>query len=172
MCVRWPGRRAVPVPDDLLDELRQHLAEYAEPGEDGRVFVGPMGGRLRRQNFRKIWIKALATPGVRPVHFHDFRHTGNQFAADDGASLRELMERMGHASPRAAMIYLHVSKARSRHIADRLNARLREARPEVDGDSLGHVEGTPTLNESMENGGASRESRSDLRERGGGDEGT
>jgi integrase len=26
------GRRAVPVPDDLLDELKQHLAEYAEQG--------------------------------------------------------------------------------------------------------------------------------------------
>ena len=120
------GRRAVPIPDELLDELKHHLAEYAEPGESGRVFVGPKGGRLRRQNFRKIWQKALATSGVRPVHFHDLRHTGNQFAANEGATLRELMERMGHASPRAAMIYLHVSKGRSRHIADKLNARLRD----------------------------------------------
>lgn len=131
-----------------------------------------MGGKLRRQNFRKIWIKALPTSGVRPVHFHDLRHTGNQFAADDGASLRELMERMGHASPRTAMIYLHASKARSRHIADSLNVRLREARPQVGEDSLGHVESTPTLNEARENGGASRELRSDLRKRCGGDEGT
>ena len=82
------------------------------------------------------------------------------------------MERMGHASPRAAMIYLHVSKARSRHIADRLSARLREARPQVDSDALGHVEGTPLPNEPKENGSASGESRSDLRKRGGGDEGT
>ncbi len=119
------GRRAVAVPDDLLDELKQHLAKYAEAGEDGRVFVGPKGGKLRRQNFRKIWIKALADAKVREVHFHDLRHTGNQFAADEGATLRELMERMGHASSRAAMIYLHVSKGRYRQIADKLNARLR-----------------------------------------------
>lgn len=166
------GRRAVPVPDDLLDELKQHLAEYAEPGEDGRVFIGPKGGKLRRQNFRKIWIKALADSKVRPVHFHDLRHTGNQFAADDGASLRELMERMGHASPRAAMIYLHVSKGRSRHIADRLSARLREARPKTEGDALGHAEGTQPPSEAEDDGPAGRESRSDQRERGGGDEGT
>jgi hypothetical protein len=38
------------------------------------------------------------------------------------------MERMGHSSPRAAMIYLHVSKGRSRHIADKLGAQLRAAR--------------------------------------------
>ena len=100
------------------------------------------------------------------------RHTGNQFAADDGASLGELMERMVHASPRAARIYLRVSKARSRHIADKLNARLREARPQVGEDSLGHVEGTPTLNQTTENGGAGRGSGSGVQECCGGDEGT
>jgi hypothetical protein len=56
------------------------------------VFIGPLGGKLRRQNFRKVWVTALTTSGVRPVHFHDLRHTGNQFAADDGANLRERME--------------------------------------------------------------------------------
>ena len=122
------GRRGVPIPDELLDEMKHHLAEYAEPGESGRVFVGAKGGRLRRQNFRKMWLKALAASGVQPVHFHDLRHTGNQFAADQGATLRELMERMGHSSPRAAMIYLHVSKGRSRRIADKLSNQLRAAR--------------------------------------------
>lgn len=162
----------MPVSDDLLDELKQHLAEYAEPGEGGRVFIGPKGGKLRRQNFRKIWIKALVDSKVQPVHFHDPRHTGNQFAAADGASLRELMERMGHASPRAAMIYLHASKGRSRHIADRLSIRLREARPQTGADASGHAEGTQPLNEAEENGTVGRDSRSELHERGGGDEGT
>jgi hypothetical protein len=37
-------------------------------------------------------------------------------------------------SPRAAMIYLHVSKGRSRHIADKLSIRLRDARPKGDED--------------------------------------
>jgi integrase len=128
------GRRAVPIPDELLDELKHHLAEFAGPGESGRVFVGPKGGLLRRQNFRKVWLKALTKSGVPPVHFHDLRHTGNQFAADEGATLRELMERMGHSSPRAAMIYLHVSKGRSRHIADKLSAQLKAAR-EADSES-------------------------------------
>ena len=39
------------------------------------------------------------------LHFHDLRHTGNQFAAHSGAGLRDLMARMGHDSERAAMIY-------------------------------------------------------------------
>jgi hypothetical protein len=35
-----------------------------------------------------------------------------------GASLRELMERMGHSSSRAALIYLHSTDERQRTLAD------------------------------------------------------
>lgn len=37
-------------------------------------------------------------------HFHDLRHTGNQLAANSGATTRELMHRMGHGLMRAALI--------------------------------------------------------------------
>jgi hypothetical protein len=35
-----------------------------------------------------------------------------------GASLRELMERMGHSSSRVALIYLHSTDERQRTLAD------------------------------------------------------
>lgn len=54
------------------------------------------------------------------MHFHDLRHTGNHFTAGTGATLRELMDRMGHSS-RAALIYLHGSDARQHEIADKIN---------------------------------------------------
>ena len=38
-------------------------------------------------------------------------------AAAQGASLRELMQRMGHSSPRAALIYLHATRERDQKIA-------------------------------------------------------
>ncbi len=38
-------------------------------------------------------------------------------AAATGASLRELMERMGHSSPRAALIYQHATRERDQAIA-------------------------------------------------------
>jgi hypothetical protein len=43
-----------------------------------------------------------------------------------GATLRELMDRMGHDSERAAMIYLHGSDARQHEIADSLSKLARE----------------------------------------------
>ena len=54
------------------------------------------------------------------LHFHDLRHTGNTWAAETGATLRDLMDRMGHATTRAALIYLHKSSGRDWAIADAL----------------------------------------------------
>ncbi|MEU4821223.1 tyrosine-type recombinase/integrase [Actinomadura sp. NPDC023710] len=54
----------------------------------------------------------MAKLGVPELHFHDLRHTGNTFAAESGATLRDLMERMGHDSVRATLIYQHRSDGR------------------------------------------------------------
>jgi integrase len=122
------GVRSVALPAWLVPELRHHLDTFAETGSDGRVFVGPYGATPRRGNFATIWKRAKAAAGERvpaDLHFHDLRHTGNHFAAASGASTRELMGRMGHASMRAALIYQHRTVERDRMIADALDAMLR-----------------------------------------------
>jgi integrase len=98
------GRRRVAFPKEIAPELRWHLERFAQPGDGGLVFIGPKGGRLRRSTFRRTWTKAREAVGLPDLHFHDLRHTGNTMAAGQGASLRELMERMGHSSARAALI--------------------------------------------------------------------
>jgi hypothetical protein len=67
-------------------------------------------------------------PGDPELHFHDLRHTGNTMAAAQGASLRELMERMGHSSTRAALIYLHATRERDEAIARGMGQLLTDAR--------------------------------------------
>ncbi|MFF3468202.1 tyrosine-type recombinase/integrase [Streptomyces sp. NPDC002619] len=112
--------------------MTQHLDAYAGPGRDGHVFLGPQGGRLRRSNFRDDWINARKKAGITAdVHFHDLRHTGNTLTAS-GASLRELMTRMGHSTPRAALIYQHMVNGRDREIADRLGSMIRKERGDTD----------------------------------------
>ncbi len=54
-------------------------------------------------------------------HFHDLRHTGNTLAAQTGASTKELMARMGHASMRAALIYQHATPERDAALARALS---------------------------------------------------
>ena len=109
--------RTVAFPREIVPELADHLERFAAPGPAGLVFIGPKGGRLRRSNFRKFWHRAREAVGLPELHFHDLRHTGNTMAAAQGASLRKLMERMGHSSPRAALIYLHATRDRDKKIA-------------------------------------------------------
>ena len=64
--------------------------------------------------------------GLAGLHFHDVRHTGDHLAAQTpGATLRDLMVRMGHGSVRAALIYQHASRDADRHIDDSLSDSLR-----------------------------------------------
>jgi integrase len=79
-----------------------------------------------------------ALPGLEGVHFHDLRHTGNQLSANAGANLRELMNRTGHDSTRAALIYLHSSADRHRVIAD----PNRQGRQEGTRQAFWHADGT------------------------------
>jgi hypothetical protein len=44
-----------------------------------------------------------------------------------GATLRELMDRMGHGSTRAAFVYLHATSQRQRTIADAVGTMTRAA---------------------------------------------
>ena len=118
------GRRTVAIPELITPDLAAHMVTYARPGDDGLVFTSAQGALLRHSNFfRRVWRPAFTAVGLPPVHFHDLRHSGNQLAADAGASLRELMDRMGHSTTRAAMVYLHGSDQRQQVIADALSKR-------------------------------------------------
>jgi integrase len=129
------GRRTVAFPDELVPELRWHLERFAEPGERGLVFVGPKGASLRRSNFRPIWNTARTKAGAPELHFHDLRHVGGTLAAATGASLKELMARLGHSSTRAALIYQHASRGRDQAIARALGGLVQQVRT-TRGDDL------------------------------------
>ncbi len=75
---------------------------------------------LRRGNFSTTWTKARRAVGMEDLHFHDRRHTANTLAAATGASTRELMHRMGHASSAAALRYQQATRDRDQAIAQAL----------------------------------------------------
>jgi len=121
------GTRVVTIPEVIIPVVRWHLSCFAQPGDDGLVFTSLRGRPLRHSHFRqREWLPALEAAGLADFHFHDLRHSGNTLAASAGATLRELMDRMGHDSERAAMIYLHGSDARQHEIADSLSRLARE----------------------------------------------
>src|SRR5579862_1427644 len=129
------GRRAPAGPPKAEAERWRRPAARLARRLDALLFTSSTGAPLRDGNFRRrVWRPALAQAGLPEMHFHDLRHTGNTLTATAGASLRELMDRMGHSSPRAALIYLHGSDARQRAIADGLSKL-------VEGELRGHLPG-------------------------------
>ena len=75
------------------------------------------------------------------LHVHDLRHTGNQFAVNSRAGLRDLMARMGHDSERAAMIYQHEARGADKAIIDAIDKHVDEQKREGDENDEGQEEG-------------------------------
>jgi integrase len=122
------GRRTVAFPADLVPELRWHLERFARPGNRGLVFVGPKGAPLWRSNFLRAWNAARSKAGTAELRFHDLRHLGGTLAAATGATLKELVARLGHSSTRAALIYQHATAHRDQAIATALGCLVCEVR--------------------------------------------
>ncbi len=117
------GRRVVSLPSIVVEALGQHLAMIGQSDPGAPLFVGPGGGPLRRATLSKAWavaVRATDSPqGLRP---HDLRHHAATLTARmPGVTTKELMARIGHASPRAALIYQHATAERDRVIASYLD---------------------------------------------------
>ena len=111
------GRRTVAIPATIVAELEGHLARWSRSGPEELVFPSTTGAPLRRATLYTVWARATRATGLQGLRFHDLRHTGNTLAASTGASTKELMSRMGHASARAALIYQHATEDRDAAIA-------------------------------------------------------
>lgn len=133
------GQRTLILPGFLHLDLRRHVDWFADKEPNGLLFVGEKGAPFRRSSFGRKWRKARDAAGLPAgFRFYDLRHTGNQMAAETGATLRDLMVRMGQSSVRAALIYQHSSLERQREIAHGLDTRVRAER---DSDGQGPGDG-------------------------------
>jgi integrase len=98
--------RAVPLAPDLAAALAQLGRREHWLGDDDLVFVGETGGYLDGSALRRRYKAAIAGAGLRPLRFHDLRHTfGTRMIAK--ADIRRVQEWMGHADIQTTMRYLH-----------------------------------------------------------------
>jgi hypothetical protein len=109
----------------ILPDVAAHLAEFTERDGDAFVFLastavywagatsaGRRGGRPRCR-----WSGCPRTSTSTTCA------TGNQLAAEAGATTKELMRRMGHSTVRAAMRYQHATDCRDLAIAAEMSRR-------------------------------------------------
>ena len=115
------GIRVVYVPPHVVPAVHAHLERFVGPTDDDAVFTGALGRPVRRASLYTAWLRATGAAGLKGVRIHDFRHTGATLAAATGASTRELMVRLGHASSDAALRYQHATANRDEAIVHLLS---------------------------------------------------
>ena len=118
------GAREVHIPPALIPEFEAHLKAHAQWGNDGLLFPSGRGGSLHHRTFGNWWNKAREAAGRPDLRFHDLRHTGATMLAQEGATIAELMDRLGHTTPKAALIYQHTAAGRDQQMAERLSGRM------------------------------------------------
>lgn len=102
---------------ELLQSLRQVPrvdTPYVFPRADGKA---PL-------EIRKAWEKALAASGVKNFRFHDLRHTAASYLLEDGATLVQLSEILGHKTLQMVKRYAHLSEQQGSELVRKMNERV------------------------------------------------
>lgn len=117
------GRRDVNIPPHLVPMVKDHLREHVGMGRDALLFHSARDetAHVAPSTLYKVFAPARRTAGRPDLRFHDLRHTGAVLAAATGATLAELMARLGHSTPGAAMRYQHAAADRDKAIAAALS---------------------------------------------------
>ena len=114
------GNRDITIPPHVMAAVADHMIDHVGQAADALLFPGVNGQHLNQSTFTRWWYPARAAAGRPDLRFHDLRHTGAVMAAQAGATLADLMGRLGHTTPQAAMRYQHTSAERDRTLAARM----------------------------------------------------
>ncbi len=115
------GKRPVNIPPHLMPAVKAHLRDHVAAGRDALVFPDASGRHMAPSALYAVYHPAREKAGRPDLTFHDLRHTGAVLAAATGATLAELMARLGHSTVSAALLYQHASADRGKVIAAALS---------------------------------------------------
>lgn len=122
------GKRPVHFPPHLAPMIKAHLRKHAQLGPDGLLFYGKAGGQLPHSSLLYHFNAAKHLARRDDLTPHALRHTGATLAAQSGATIKELMSRVGHSTPTMAIRYQHASEERDLLLAQKLS-KLAEGEP-------------------------------------------
>lgn len=126
--------RAVPMIDELAAVLDKLSQRDRHVDRDDFVFVGEGAEALDGSALRRRYAAAQKRAGLRPLRYHDLRHSFGTTASNAALSGHELQAWMGHADYRTTARHLHY---RSRgDEARRLAAAFSPAPPPVETVSI------------------------------------
>ena len=121
------GIRRVALPPHIVPLIGEHLQRHVLPGAGALLFpsIGDPEMQVHANTVRRHWLRARVVAGAPNLRIHDLRHTGGVMAAEEGATQKEVMVRLGHSSVNSAAPYMHAAEGRDAHIAERLSKRYK-----------------------------------------------
>lgn len=94
-----------------LDMLREYYKRYRPCNEEGYLFLNSDERPLQVERIRVFFRKYIKMCGlVDSVTVHSLRHCFATHLIEQGASLLQVKELLGHSSIRSTMEYLHITK--------------------------------------------------------------
>lgn len=114
------------IPPQLVPQLSAFFEKYEITDPDAWLFPGIRDDKqpIHPNSLRHWYDSARKNAGRPDLRFHDLRHTGLTWLAEDGATVRELMDAAGHSDVDTAMRYQHSVDARKNKLAEKLGERL------------------------------------------------
>lgn len=117
------GRRTFVLPSEVVKEIELHLVRFGGPAPTGSSSPAPRAASSVPTSCRSTGPQH-ASPLVSSTCTST---TSATLAASTGAGTKELMHRLGHVSPQAALRYQHATAARDKAIADGIDGMVKAA---------------------------------------------
>lgn len=127
------NERVIDLDPETVEVLRRHLKlqreDHALAGADlvdsgDRVFGKPNGATIHPDVISQTFEKRVKRSGVKPIRFHDLRHTHATIGLRAGVPVKVMSERLGHSTPAFTLQqYAHVIPGMQAEAADAI-ARL------------------------------------------------
>lgn len=122
------GKRSIPISPAVVKALEAHRLDQETRKvllgnvyqDAGLVFAQPNGKPLHGNNITRRDLKrVLKAAGLKPMKFHELRHTHGTLLHSHGVPLRVLQERLGHSDVLTTQrIYIHPTQQDRDHAAD------------------------------------------------------
>lgn len=101
--------RQLPLVGKSLEALRALKLRNSARSE--YVFPQPSGFPGPYEHFDTHWYAALKASGIQELRFHDLRHTTASYLAQQGASLLEIADTLGHRTMAMVKRYSHLAQS-------------------------------------------------------------
>ncbi len=112
-------RRMLPLTPAVLEELNRF------GGVEHALLFGSERRPGKPMQFDAAWQLALKEARIDNFRFHDLRHSCASYLAQQGASLVELADVLGHRTMRMVMRYSHLSSESKARLVNRVLGDLR-----------------------------------------------